>query len=108
MKFFSFVETPEFTKKIVKLLTDEEFAAFQIFLCENPDFGKLIKGSGGIRKVRWMSGGKGKSGGIRVLYYLINDDGKILFLDVYSKNERETITDDEIKQLRSVVEGFRQ
>ena len=69
MNLFGFTETPEFTKKIVDLLSDDQLANLQIFLCENPDFGKIIKGSGGIRKVRWSAGGKGKSGGVRVLYY---------------------------------------
>lgn len=107
MNLVSFVETTQFTKKIVILLTDEEFGKLQIFLCDNPEFGKLIKGSGGIRKIRFAAKGKGKSGGVRVLYYWAASREKILFLDVYAKSEKEALSDVEIKFLRKVVGEFR-
>lgn len=107
MNLFHFIETPEFTKKIAALLTDDEFSGLQIFLCENPDFGKLIEGSGGVRKIRWAVRGRGKSGGVRVLYYLVTDKDKILLLDIYSKSDRETVTDNEIRSLRKIAERFR-
>ncbi len=107
MNLVSFVETTQFTKKIVILLTDEEFGKLQIFLCDNPEFGKLIKGSGGIRKIRFAAKGKGKSGGVRVLYYWAAIREKILFLDVYAKSEKEALSDVEIKFLRKVVGEFR-
>ncbi len=80
----------------------------KIFLCENPDFGKIIKGSGGIREVRWSACGKGKSGAVRVLYYWVVSREKILFLDVYAKCEKEVLPDFEMKLLRKSVEEFNQ
>ena len=77
-------------------------------MCENPDFGKIIKGSGGIRKVRWAVAGKGKSGGVRVLYYWIVSREKIIFLDIYAKNEKEIPSDSEMKLLRKIIEEFKQ
>lgn len=107
MKWIGFVETSEFTRKIVLLLTDEQFGKLQILLCDNPEFGKLIRGSGGIRKIRWAAKGKGKSGGVRVLYYWAASREKILFLDVYAKNEKEDLSDIEIRLLRKRVGEFR-
>ena len=107
MNLFGFTETPEFTKKILNLLSDDQLASLQIFLCENPDFGKIIKGSGGIRKVRWSAGGKGKSGGVRVLYYWVVSRDKIIFLDMYAKNEKEILSQSEMKLLGKVVEEFK-
>ena len=108
MKLISFVETHEFTKKIVTLLTDEQLGKLQILLCDNPEFGKLIKGSGGIRKIRWAAKGRGKSGGVRILYYWAASREKILFLDVYAKNEKESLSEIEIRLLRKIVTEFRQ
>ncbi len=107
MNLFGFTETLEFTKKVVSLLSDEQLANLQIFLCENPDFGKIIKGSNGIRKVRWSAAGKGKSGGVRVLYYWVVSREKIIFLDIYAKNEKEILSDSEMKLLRKIVEEFK-
>ncbi|MEQ1603628.1 MAG: type II toxin-antitoxin system RelE/ParE family toxin [Pyrinomonadaceae bacterium] len=75
-------------------------------MCGNPDFGKLIKGSGGLRKVRWRALGKGKSGGIRVIYYWIVHRDKIIFLDVYSKAEKDDLTVKETKDLRRIIEDL--
>ena len=107
MTLLGFSETTVFTKKIVELLTDEQLANLQILLCEHPDFGKLIKDSGGIRKVRWSAKRKGKSGGIRLLYYWIVSKDRILFLDVYAKNEKEELTKAELKVLRRIVGELR-
>lgn len=108
MKLISFVETSEFTKKIVLLLTDEQLGNLQILLCDNPEFGKLIKGSGGIRKIRWAAKGKGKSGGVRVLYYWAASREKILMLDVYAKSEKEVLSAIEMRLLRKIVGDFKQ
>jgi hypothetical protein len=62
------IETPIFTEQITKLLRDEDYRAFQIALALNPESGDLIRGSRGLRKIRWRRSGTGKSGGIRVIY----------------------------------------
>ncbi len=89
-------------------MTDEQLGKLQILLCDNPEFGKLIKGSGGIRKIRWAAKGRGKSGGVRILYYWAASREKILFLDVYAKNEKESLSEIEIRLLRKIVTEFRQ
>jgi mRNA-degrading endonuclease RelE of RelBE toxin-antitoxin system len=62
-------ETSVFTKKINTLLNDEEYRTLQNTLVEMPNSGKIIQGSGGIRKIRWGGSGRGKRGGIRIIYY---------------------------------------
>jgi len=64
-----FVETAAFTKRIMALLTDDEYGRLQQALEARPAAGAIIKGSGGIRKFRWSAQGKGKSGGARIIYY---------------------------------------
>lgn len=106
MKLLDFVETSRFTKRIMKLLSDDDYSKIQLFLCEFPDFGKIIKGGGGIRKMRCRIENKGKSGGARLIYYWAVSRELILMLDVYPKNEKENLTPDEIISLRHEVEEF--
>jgi len=86
-----FIETSAFTKLIVSYLTNDEYLGLQRFLLEHPDAGRIIRGSGGVRKLRWALPGKGKSGGIRVIYYWKRQADEIWMLTVYSKSERESI-----------------
>ncbi len=65
----TFIESPLFTRQVPDYLSDEEYAAFQAFLAASPDAGDVVKGSGGVRKVRWKRQGAGKSGGVRVMYF---------------------------------------
>lgn len=64
-----FIETSAFTKLLPQYLTDEEYRALQTYLMQKPDAGDLVQGSGGVRKVRWTPEEKGKSGGVRIIYY---------------------------------------
>ena len=86
-----FIETFIFTKLIVSYLTDDEYLGLQRFLLKYPDAGQIIRGTGGVRKLRWALPGKGKSGGLRVIYYWKRQENEIWMLTVYSKRERETI-----------------
>ena len=86
-----FIETSTFTKLIDTYLTDDEYLGLQSFLLKYPEAGKIVRGSGGVRKLRWAISGKGKSGGIRVIYYWKQRDNEIWLLTVYGKSERETI-----------------
>ena len=63
------IETPIFTRRIQDILADDEYRLLQTQLVQKPDAGKIIPGSGGLRKLRWSAGGHGKRGGIRVIYY---------------------------------------
>jgi len=77
----------------------------QAYLLNKPDAGRVIQGSGGLRKLRWSAKGHGKSGGIRVIYYWFVARDTILLVFTYSKNERDDLTPEQIQQLRRVIEG---
>ncbi len=73
----TFVETKLFTKLVGDYLDDDEYAALQQVLIENPESGRVIRGSGGVRKLRWGVAGRGKRGGVRIIYYLRLAHGQI-------------------------------
>lgn len=98
-----FVETSLFTKRIGNYLEDEELAELQSELARNPELGKIIPGSGRIRKLRWAAMGKGKRGGARIIYYWAPQPVVILMLYVYVKSEVGDLTQEQVKLLRSVV-----
>jgi len=104
--YYSFRETPQFTRKVLEKLVDEEYQKLQIRLCEFPDAGDLIKGSGGLRKIRQAAKGKGTRGGSRVIYYFAVAKETFFMLDIYVKNEKEDLSQMEINKLRSIVEEW--
>ena len=99
MEFF---ETSIFTKLIQKFISDKEYHLFQ--LAVRPESGDIIKGSGGIRKLRWAGSGRGKRGGIRVIYYYFTEDEQIYMLYAYPKSKKDDLTADQLKQLKQLVE----
>ncbi len=101
------IETPTFTRLVSKYLDDESYRLLQVSLALNPEKGKIIPGSGGIRKLRWGTEGRGKRGGLRVIYYLHVSQGKVLMLFIYSKSEVGDLTKEQIRILRKVAEEFK-
>lgn len=101
-----FVETPTFTRLITGLLEDDEYTSLQLALARKPTVGKVIRGSGGIRKARWAGSGRGKRGGLRVIYYWQVADDRIWMLLAYRKSEKDDLSRDEIKQLKRWMEDF--
>jgi mRNA-degrading endonuclease RelE of RelBE toxin-antitoxin system len=99
-----FVETSIFTRQVQELLTDDEYRELQKTLVNRPDAGSLIVGSGGLRKIRWAKQGKGKRGGVRVIYYWAVSQEQILMLFMYPKGERDDLTPVQVKILRQIVE----
>ena len=93
------VELPEFIKKSDKIFTKDERDELLYYLSENPKSGNLIQGTGGIRKLRWASKGKGKSGGSRVIYFFYNETIPLFLLTIFSKNEKINLTKSERKDL---------
>lgn len=91
----------------MQYLADEDYRALQNHLITQPDSGAIIRGSGGIRKVRWAAGGKGKSGGLRVIYYWLTADDQIMFLTVYGKGEKENLSAAELKQVVKLIEELK-
>ncbi len=96
-------ETKAFQKKVIKLLTLEEKEELISYLSEHPNAGDLIRGSGGIRKLRWARSGKGKSGGVRVIYYHHSNMMPLYLLAVFGKNEKANISAEEKKLLAKLV-----
>jgi len=96
-----FVETPIFTRRIADYLDGDGYARLQSFLVLYPHTGKVIQGSGGIRKLRWAGSGRGKRGGLRVIYYWWVSKDRISMLTVYPKSERDDLTAEQLKQLRN-------
>ncbi|EGY29662.1 hypothetical protein Rin_00003530 [Candidatus Regiella insecticola 5.15] len=103
MKLLHFIETSLFQRKIDDLLSRDEYMEFQEYLRLDPEIGATISATGGCRKVRWAIQGKGKSGGIRVIYYYQTTEGEIYLLLVYPKNERENLSDEQKGQLRKII-----
>ena len=97
------IETSIFTKKISTLLNDEEYRTLQNALLEMPSSGDIIQGSGGIRKIRWAATGRGKRGGVRVIYYWATSHGQIFMLYAYAKNEHDDLTKTQLSVLRDAV-----
>ena len=101
----SFIETRLFTKLVNEFLSDEEYARLQEVLIRDPETGDLIPGSGGVRKVRWGVKGRGRRGGIRVIYYARTRQGQIWMLTLYAKNVAETIPAHVLRQIKEEIDG---
>ena len=99
-----FIETSTFSKLLSKYLEDEEYRSLQTYLLQKPDAGAIVRGSGGVRKVRWSVEGKGKSGGVRIIYYWKKPGHEIWMLTIYSKSEKATIPGHLLKQIAEAIE----
>lgn len=100
-----FLETPLFTRLLGDYLTDDSYLELQRALMENPEMGDVMPGTGGFRKVRWQDArrGKGKRGGLRVIYYYLTADHQIWFFTLYDKGEATDLTTEEKKLLKKAI-----
>jgi hypothetical protein len=100
-----FIEARAFTKLLGDYMDDDEYRLFQVFLAHSPAAGDLIPGTGGFRKIRWADNrrGKGKRGGLRVIYYFFDEDGLIWLLTIYGKDEADDLTPAQKRQLREAI-----
>lgn len=98
------IEAPTFSRLVYDYLSDDEYAALQWALTLHPELGALIPGSGGLRKLRWAMPGKGKRGGLRVIYYWRNSVGEIWLLTLYAKNEAANIPHHILKKLKQEID----
>lgn len=100
-----FIEATAFTKYLYGYLSEDEYIGLQSFLLQYPESGRVVPGSGGVRKVRWAMSGSGKSGGVRVIYYFKKQDDEIWLLTIYSKNEVENIPAHVLRQIAKEIEN---
>lgn len=100
-----FIETKLFSRLVYDYLSDDEYAAFQAFLAKSPDAGDVVAGTGGVRKIRWALQGRGKSGGVRVIYFSRLAAGEIWLLTIYAKNEIETIPANVLRKIKEEIEN---
>ena len=98
-----FVETPVFTAGVTSLLSDEEYRQLQLALVSRPEQGALIRGSGGLRKLRWGARGHGKRGGVRVIYYWHPGEQFLYMLLIYAKARQDDLTPSQARVLRRLV-----
>ncbi len=100
-----FIETSVFTRRVIKILSDEEYRELQSRLIENPKAGSVVQGSGGLRKIRWAGSGRGKRGGSRTIYYWAVAKQQILMLMIFAKNEMDDLSAEQRKILKKIVES---
>jgi len=102
-----FVETPYFTELLQEYLTDDEYLELQELLIEKPDRGVIIQGTGGVRKIRFKLGNKGKRGGVRVIYYWVSKNFRIYFLTMYAKCNQEDLSPHEKNVLSALAKELK-
>jgi hypothetical protein len=105
IKMVTFVETKLFTKLVQQYLTDDEYGTLQQSLIVNPEAGDVIPGSGGVRKLRWGVAGRGKRGGLRVIYFLRLRQGEIWMLTLYAKNVADNIPAKVLKKIKEEIDA---
>lgn len=98
------VESPIFQRLWPRYWDEDERAEFASFIALEPEAGSVIRGSGGVRKVRWAREGTGKSGGVRVVYLTRNEAGEVYLLTIYAKSESENISVSALKEIRRALE----
>mgnify|MGYP001546081495 CR=1 FL=1 len=101
----SFVETELFPRLVAPSITADEYSLLQQELIENPEVGSVIPGSGGVRKMRWALAGRGKRGGLRVIYFLRTRQGQVWMLTLYPKNVADNISAHVLKQIKDEIDG---
>jgi hypothetical protein len=101
-----FIETPLFTELVSGYLGDDDYRNLQRRLALDPEAGDVIRGTGGFRKLRWRDTrrGKGKRGGLRVIYYYLVGDSQIWLFTIYGKGEVEDLSSSEKRALKAAIE----
>jgi len=102
-----FIEALAFTRHLSEYLDDEQYRELQTRLAANPELGDLMPGTGGFRKLRWADArrGKGRRGGLRVIYYYFSSVQQIWLMTLYDKNEAADLTPQEKKALKAAIEA---
>ena len=101
---FTVIETPIYSRKADNLLSEDEREEIAVFISQNPTAGSTVRGSGGVRKIRWARAGSGKRGGVRIIYYNQWQHEEVWLLTLYAKNERSTIPAHELRLIKEAIE----
>lgn len=104
MEYLTFIELQGFSKHRQTLMSDDEYRQFQLYLLEHYAEGRYIQNTGGCQKIRWAIGHKGKSSGVRIIYYVVAPKGRIYLLLMYAKNEQDNLTDAQCAIVKKLVE----
>lgn len=99
-----FTESAAFSRKVYGILSEDELIALEYRLLLSPDAGDLIRGAGGLRKIRVATRGRGKRGGSRVIYYWYGDPEKIQFCRIYEKSSQENLSKAELRNIQNELE----
>jgi hypothetical protein len=97
------VATRGYDRRARKLLTGSERAAAELEIALAPKAWPVVAGTGGARKARAARGSRGKSGGARIIYYVIDRHGVLYLIDIYAKSVKEDLTDAEKREIRTLV-----
>jgi len=101
---FVFVESATFDRVRANYLDDDEYSELQQFMMQNPETGAVVRGSGGVRKLRWRRKGAGKRGGLRVIYFVRYQPNELWMLAIYAKSKQENAPAHILKRLREAFE----
>ena len=101
------VETSAFARRAEKLLSADEYDELIVLLAEKPEAGDEIPGTGGVRKLRFATQGKGKSGGTRVIYYFFDRENPLYAVFIYGKGEQADLAPDQIKAVAALAAGIK-
>lgn len=100
---FTFIESTVFQRALPDLLDDEEYAGLQEYMMLHPEAGKVIPGSGGIRKLRWRRAGRGKRGGLRVIHFVRYHPNEFWMLTLYAKAAQDNIPAKILRELKESI-----
>ena len=100
----TFIETKLFSRLVEEYLSDDSYRQLQAALASDPEAGPLIPGSGGLRKLRWGIPGRGKRGGLRVIYYARTKQDEMWLLTLYPKNMAENIPSHVLRQIKKEID----
>ena len=101
---FVFIESAVFDRRRAHYLDDDEYGELQQFMMRNPEAGAIVRGSGGVRKLRWCRQGAGKRGGLRLIYFVRYQPNEFWMLTLYSKAEQENAPAHILKRLKELFE----
>ena len=102
---FTFIESDVFERFRALYLDDDEYADLQQFMMQNPEAGAIVRGTGGVRKLRWRREGAGKRGGLRVVYFLRYEPNEFWMLTLYAKAKQENAPAHILKRLKEAFEN---